>query len=105
MGWFHSAALTRSGEVYVWGQNEDGKLGLGDFQQRLTPVVHPLLDINGEKIPKLRRIQCAGHNTFFLTECGKLYSCGWNGLYALGVADSEGDQPLPIMIQEDVRWV
>jgi hypothetical protein len=33
-GWFHAVALTEEGTIYVWGKNEDGKLGLGDSETR-----------------------------------------------------------------------
>jgi alpha-tubulin suppressor-like RCC1 family protein len=36
-GW-HSLALTESGEVYAWGSNGHGQLGLGDTNNRLTPT-------------------------------------------------------------------
>ena len=37
-GAFHVAALTDQGEVWLWGQNAEGQLGLGDFSQRNQPT-------------------------------------------------------------------
>jgi alpha-tubulin suppressor-like RCC1 family protein len=38
----HSAAVTCSGLLYVWGNGEHGRLGLGDCDRRLAPtLLHP----------------------------------------------------------------
>jgi alpha-tubulin suppressor-like RCC1 family protein len=37
-GWQHSAALIDDGQVYVWGTNRHGQLGLGDFIPRMEPT-------------------------------------------------------------------
>jgi alpha-tubulin suppressor-like RCC1 family protein len=34
----HTIALNGSGELYAWGWNDDGQLGLGDTTQRTSPV-------------------------------------------------------------------
>jgi hypothetical protein len=36
-GSLHTMALTESSEVYVWGRNNSGQLGLGDTRDRDTP--------------------------------------------------------------------
>jgi len=33
----HTLAVSRSGEVYCWGDNSQGQLGLGDLEERATP--------------------------------------------------------------------
>ena len=37
-GYFHSAAVTSAGGVFIWGQNYSGQLGLGDMVKRCLPV-------------------------------------------------------------------
>ena len=37
----HSVALTVSGTVWVWGNNQFGQIGLGDEPKRLRPAVLP----------------------------------------------------------------
>ena len=37
-GWFHTAALTKMGQVYTWGSNSLGKLGHGDRVSRTIPA-------------------------------------------------------------------
>lgn len=41
-GWGSSCARTRSGDVWCWGQNNMGQLGVGDTTTRTTPVQVPL---------------------------------------------------------------
>jgi alpha-tubulin suppressor-like RCC1 family protein len=77
----HSLALTESGEVYAWGSNERGQLGLGDTENRLTPT----------KVPGLRRVKASQRviHSLALTESGEVYTCGWNKHGQLGLGDTE----------------
>jgi alpha-tubulin suppressor-like RCC1 family protein len=38
-GHYHSLALTDDGDLYIWGRNDTGQLGLGDLSPRGTPTV------------------------------------------------------------------
>jgi alpha-tubulin suppressor-like RCC1 family protein len=40
-GGAHCLALTEAGEVYTWGDNGNGQLGLRDTKNRLTPTKVP----------------------------------------------------------------
>lgn len=40
-GMEHVLALTRDGKVFAWGRNAEGQLGLGDDQNRFSPVEIP----------------------------------------------------------------
>ncbi len=40
-GGFHTLALTDSGQLYVFGRNDDGQLGLGDLHTRRAPTRMP----------------------------------------------------------------
>ena len=45
----HSYALSKDGEVYAWGLNFKGQLGLGDFENRYEPtLVESLLPIESQ---------------------------------------------------------
>eukprot|EP00455_Lapot_gusevi_P006638 TRINITY_DN12831_c0_g1_i7.p1 TRINITY_DN12831_c0_g1~~TRINITY_DN12831_c0_g1_i7.p1 ORF type:complete len:125 (-),score=10.34 TRINITY_DN12831_c0_g1_i7:154-528(-) len=41
-GAFHSAALSSTGSLYMWGHNGYGQLGVDDVQDRLSPTQVPL---------------------------------------------------------------
>jgi len=43
-GYWHNLAVDSDGVIWVWGNNYNGKLGLGDTNNRLTPVPLPMLD-------------------------------------------------------------
>ena len=36
-GYYHTAACTVEGELFAWGKNSDGQLGLGDLHDRGFP--------------------------------------------------------------------
>jgi E3 ubiquitin-protein ligase HERC4 len=81
-GYNHVIARTPEGEVYGWGNNYLGELGLGREKKRVPPTKIPLPE-------ECSQIFCGGQNSFMLTKNGNLYGCGWNGLGALGLGDSE----------------
>src|SRR5687767_10812171 len=37
-GGIHTCARTSAGEILCWGNNDYGQLGVGDTEQRVTPV-------------------------------------------------------------------
>lgn len=43
----HTFAITNTGEVYGWGLNLKGQLGLGNFESRPTPTLVMSLIPNG----------------------------------------------------------
>ena len=50
------------GNVWVWGQNAEGQLGLGDLSQRNQPeIVTYLLEIS------VTKIVCGAYHTMILT--------------------------------------
>lgn len=81
-GAFHVAALTDQGEVWVWGQNAEGQLGLGDFSQRNQPTrVAFLVGIN------IIKVATGAYHTLVLTDVGDLYTTGLNDNGQLGHGD------------------
>ena len=78
----HSLALTKSGEVYAWGLNESGQLGLGDKEDRFTPTKVPGL-------PRVKAIAAGLEHSLALTESGEVYAWGRNEYGELGLGDTE----------------
>jgi alpha-tubulin suppressor-like RCC1 family protein len=67
----HSCAVVRSGEVYCWGVNDWGQLGLGDYDPRAVPTIVPgisnavAVDVGGETACVLlddETVRCWGRN-------------------------------------------
>ncbi|KAH3756159.1 UVB-resistance 8 [Pelomyxa schiedti] len=77
-GAWHSAALYHSGELYTWGNNEQGQLGLGDLYNRNTPQL--VSSINGP----VAFVSCGCTNTFAVRGNGVVFSWGNNEYGQLG---------------------
>jgi alpha-tubulin suppressor-like RCC1 family protein len=80
LGGSHSAAILANGDLYVWGANADGQLGLGDSTPRDTPT----------KVPGLSNVKAVSLGYEFsaaLTANGDLYTWGLNDEGQLGLGD------------------
>jgi len=79
-GWDSSAALTRNGELYVWGSNRYGQLGLDSVVFQSVPLPH--------RISIGKKIKCISmglRHTAIVTENHDLYTCGANNKKQLGL--------------------
>ena len=53
----HSMALTSRGEVWVWGSNTEGQLGLGaDSEESVTTPVQLQLDTQVSRLIERRKV-------------------------------------------------
>lgn len=82
-GYAHIHAIDSQGNLYAWGYNNYGQLGLGDTTQRTTPVqiTNPIFDnANHGQIVKVQQ-QSAGSygSTAILTNKGKIFVTGYMG--------------------------
>eukprot|EP00192_Tetraselmis_astigmatica_P009703 CAMPEP_0117664012 /NCGR_PEP_ID=MMETSP0804-20121206/8955_1 /TAXON_ID=1074897 /ORGANISM="Tetraselmis astigmatica, Strain CCMP880" /LENGTH=853 /DNA_ID=CAMNT_0005471141 /DNA_START=124 /DNA_END=2685 /DNA_ORIENTATION=- len=77
----HVLAASKSGEVYCWGANSYGQLGLGDFEDRNTP--HALLHKFTRS--KITRVAAGARHSLAVTENGELFSWGSNDCGQLGM--------------------
>lgn len=101
----HTAAVTDSGELYMWGRDEgDGRLGLG-------PAPGPN-EGGGLSIPfrvkaltsPVAAVSCGGFFTMALTKEGHLWNWGANSNYELGRGDKVGGwKPQPVPNLQNVR--
>lgn len=83
-------ALTENGEVYAWGGNNMGQLGLGLETGRKVAVGNPtLIDkarFGGEKI---KQIASTEMTAYALTESGEMYAWGDNDYGQLGIGNDD----------------
>ncbi|OIS99955.1 PREDICTED: E3 ubiquitin-protein ligase HERC2 [Nicotiana attenuata] len=103
----HTAAITKSGELYTWGRDEgDGRLGLG-------PGRGPN-EAGGLSIPSKVKalpvsaaaVSCGGFFTMALSEEGELWNWGANSNYELGRGDKLGGwKPQPVSSLKGVRVI
>ncbi|XP_069806153.1 RCC1 domain-containing protein 1 isoform X2 [Dendropsophus ebraccatus] len=111
-GW-HSGAVSESGDLYCWGWNESGQLGLpsksvqqegvsaearstgcddGDSDYIAIQAFPALIDLPQEKEAAI--VSCGSRHTAAVTRCGELYTWGWGKYGQLGHGDSRTlDQP------------
>ncbi|XP_023201017.1 probable E3 ubiquitin-protein ligase HERC4 [Xiphophorus maculatus] len=75
----HSFALTVSGGVLGWGRNDCGQLGLGDTEDRTTPV--PVNYLNTKKVI---HISSGQEHTVSLTKDGAVFTFGSSRYGQLG---------------------
>jgi alpha-tubulin suppressor-like RCC1 family protein len=72
-GHFHSLLLTNCGEVYAWGRNSWGQIGNGCNDHQLIPI-----KVKGFNNERVVMISCGAYHSMALTECGHVYSWGYN---------------------------
>ncbi|XP_049884481.1 probable E3 ubiquitin-protein ligase HERC2 isoform X2 [Pectinophora gossypiella] len=89
----HCLALSADGEVYSWGEGEDGKLGHGNRVSYDRPKL--ITALSGLEVVQ---IACGGAHSACLTARGRIYTWGKGRYGRLGHGDSE-DQLVPKMVE------
>jgi len=82
-----AAAVTEPGELWVWGKNTCGKLGLGDDTLR---VIITLVAAGGMLAwggSHMYMVVCGYNHQLVLTEDGAVWTCGEGTFGALGHSD------------------
>ncbi len=92
----HSCALSKGGEVYCWGQNLDGALGLGPGNDAFVPKLVPLQS-------RVSRISAREDRTCAVDEQSRLWCWGRNECQILG--PDAGSVFSPVLVADDVGEV
>eukprot|EP00727_Mastigamoeba_balamuthi_P001247 m51a1_g11119 hypothetical protein (835) ;mRNA; r:109237-112693 len=84
----HTAVVTETGDVYTWGWNWSGQLGLGDMADRPSPAVVKGLAL-AKTLERKRFVQVAAGNdhTVALADTGAVYA--WGGCQGPDPADHQ----------------
>jgi alpha-tubulin suppressor-like RCC1 family protein len=91
----HGVAVTDEGTALTWGRNDRGQLGLGDTNDRNTPVAVTLPDTS----VGLVRSACAGQfHTLLLTSTGAVLAMGGNAHGQLGTGEGSNMSSLPTRV-------
>ncbi len=90
----HTSILLNTGQVYIWGGNQFGQVGLGYNNSTTSPQ-----KLNLEKIS---RVMCHQNSTFLISTLGKLYVCGYNNTGILGLGHNENMFELCLSALSDV---
>ncbi|KAF7710123.1 probable E3 ubiquitin-protein ligase HERC4 [Silurus meridionalis] len=90
----HSVVLANDGQLFTWGQNSSGQLGLGKDKPSFSSP-EPLMSLSG--IP-LAQISAGGDHSFALSLSGAVFSWGRNSAGQLGVGDTD-DRHVPVCVK------
>uniref|UniRef100_A0A2P2K1N2 RCC1-like domain-containing protein n=1 Tax=Rhizophora mucronata TaxID=61149 RepID=A0A2P2K1N2_RHIMU len=72
-GYYHSCAITVDGELYMWGKNSNGQLGLGKKAEKVVPAPTKVECLNGITI---KTIALASEHSVAVTGEGEALSWG-----------------------------
>lgn len=90
-----SMAVLDNGEIYGWGYNCNGQLGLGNNGNQQTPC--RIAALQGVSVVQ---VACGYAHTLALTDEGFVYAWGANSYGQLGTGN-KSNQALPILINTD----
>ena len=88
---YHAYAVESNGNLWVWGYNTQGQLGLGDTTARQTPILHPSIN------DAIKTVAAGGYTTagagpighgMVLRGDGTIWVAGSNAYGQLGVGDA-----------------
>ena len=92
LGYYHSAAITKDGSLYMWGSNWSGRLGDGTTTDRYTPV--KIMD-------NVASVSLGGSHSAAITKDGSLYMWGCNRNGKVGDGTTT-DRYTPVKIMDNV---
>uniref|UniRef100_A0A1L8DT79 Putative hect e3 ubiquitin ligase n=1 Tax=Nyssomyia neivai TaxID=330878 RepID=A0A1L8DT79_9DIPT len=93
-GHFHCLALTNSGEIFAWGSNDYGQLGIGTKVEKASKPVQ-VEALSG--IP-IAFICCGSNHSFAVSTSGAIFAWGKNNCGQLGLNDDK-HHPFPEQIR------
>jgi alpha-tubulin suppressor-like RCC1 family protein len=84
-GGYFSILLLDNNELWVCGDNDNGQLGLGDYNNRttFTKVTKP-----STMTSNVKDINCGHYHTVLLTNDNEIWACGYNNFGQLGLGDN-----------------
>ena len=90
-GCYHSMCVDINDNLWIFGYNEHGQLGLGDTKDRNKPIKHPTLS-------NIMDISSRRYSTFIKTLYHKIYAFGCNNYSRLGIKANKNKQLTPIRV-------
>lgn len=85
-GGYHNIALAYSNKIYTWGSNDNGQLGLGNYNNKYTPT-----KLNFHK--SIQSVNCGFSHTVVLTTTNEIYVWGRNCEGQLGCTKQMANSP------------
>ncbi|VVC32700.1 Regulator of chromosome condensation 1/beta-lactamase-inhibitor protein II,Regulator of chromosome [Cinara cedri] len=84
-GW-HSAAITEYNDLYMWGWNHSGQLGISNSPENdgIIMMLEPVL-INWPEETDIEQVSLGARHSMVLSKNNVLWGCGWNAHKQLGL--------------------
>lgn len=103
-GSHHTLVLTEDGEVFAWGQNNCGQVGIGSTANQPTPKKISFVGIPSNK--KVISISCGQISSIAVIETGEVFAWGYNGNGQLGLGTNANQStPCKIMNIQNIQKV
>jgi alpha-tubulin suppressor-like RCC1 family protein len=83
-GFTHSVAVNNLGQVFAWGDNRKGQLGLGDFNDRSLPTLVSNFFSDLESPVKIVDVACGSYFSAAISKIGEIHVWGSNRKGQLG---------------------
>lgn len=96
-GEYHAMALTDGGDLYGWGRNDKGQLGLGHTNQVLVPTALDMTDFSGN----IADVDLGGLHSLVITDEKKSYTFGDNSYGQLGTGSSNSYEETPQLVNSN----
>jgi alpha-tubulin suppressor-like RCC1 family protein len=95
--------LMDNGDVWVWGRNGAGQLGVGNTSNVLVPTkVTALNGVNIIDVQLSKAYYLGGlYHTLFLADDGRLYACGYNQHGQLGIGNTTNQSTPQLLSKSD----
>jgi alpha-tubulin suppressor-like RCC1 family protein len=111
-GFTHSMAVSSLGQVYSWGDNRKGQLGLGDFSDRPFPSLVSNFASDKESPVWIVDVACGSYFSAAITRMGEIHVWGSNRKGQLGSCASAVTgqmtgvlgtcKPIPTQVESEV---
>ncbi|EGR34803.1 nd6 protein, putative [Ichthyophthirius multifiliis] len=88
-------AIENKRTVYAWGKNTEGQLGLGF----VTSFVEQPSKLSTFEGLLMKQVECGENHSLFLTDSGKIYTCGSYLYGKLGLGQISNNQIIPQLIK------
>jgi alpha-tubulin suppressor-like RCC1 family protein len=82
-GWRHTVALDEDGQMYGWGWNKFGQVGVSNTEDQNYPQI-----VKGLADQRVTQVSCGWRHTVALTDRGNIYSWGRGTSGQLGHGDA-----------------
>ncbi|XP_024138388.1 probable E3 ubiquitin-protein ligase HERC4 [Oryzias melastigma] len=89
----HTVVLSKDGQVYTWGQDSRGQLGLGKDGSSISSPQH----VRSLSSMPLVQVSAGGEQSFALSESGSVFGWGRNDCGQLGLGDTT-DRSTPTLV-------